>query len=546
MVSVIVFEKEMKKEYSEYEYLFSNPEESKRIRIFLNSIGEVLLKLKEESISYEPWRLIIIRDFRESKKKNPFLEEWSEITHLTELAQGKEIMDTAPNQIFLIGMVKEERFYYEEENKFIKFENELTWDAPGYPPICRFLISQVGKQNTIKGKRQYFKFLCGVLTLALNEIPGSLMQAYTLYSLKVDLDRNRLYQFLDEIKKETSKLEEKILCMEYDKKFRESIAQNPLPDFNSKYNIGFLKPSVRYLKIHRGFFGLFKDTPMLDEVAWEKEMESLEKYVPELSRSPRQILDNGIKQASKIAEINNSCYRSYTEEQIGEVKRNIERLETEIFSINRPEPILLEQWNERKKRMSEKILKFMEGRLNKNRALVTMWGSVGIYVITTCFPSALVAMQRSCFGRWIFMVVGVGLVTVLSGLLALFFYKKKLENQFKEFDNITGKILKLAYSNRDIYERYLSAIYNYMKCWNFLEIFEQYKQEYSKQMKDMAYLKSLLEWKKSLLQINKIYSFPLYKTEERITLYKKRIDMEVPYPFVTKLIIERKDGWYEL
>ena len=117
-----------------------------------------------------------------------------------ELNEKYEFSDNRPQELIFIATrkhKKDEEHIYESWKTQFEMESSNFSSRNKYPNNCRFICSSITNAENSLYMKELTEFWVSVLTLAINRIPASSLQAYRLYKLGMEASEEELERLLN-------------------------------------------------------------------------------------------------------------------------------------------------------------------------------------------------------------------------------------------------------------------------------------------------------------------------------------------------------------
>jgi len=169
-----------------------------------------------------------------------------------------------------------------------------------YPASCRFAVFDMKPLGHVGFDLEEMKFALGLLTLAINELPASSVQAERLYRLGINVDEARLGSTLN------SHLGDLVAVRQYiDMQLRthrpavRSANTEVLPSVSVVVNLDKIKGDD--LKVPTNGYGLSSDRHGNDSERWRRDMTDLDREAARFMREPPRALQDAVLYAQEQA-----------------------------------------------------------------------------------------------------------------------------------------------------------------------------------------------------------------------------------------------------
>lgn len=537
-------------------------------------------RLKESDLSEEEIHELSIKYCDSLTSVYIEKEEAPEISKLqNELCEKYAFTDIRPAEILLVATKK--KVEGNEKSKIVEsWKNRLEmtssafWERNKYPNNCRFLFYNLTNSDNSMYAKELTEFWLSVLTLSINRIAASTLQAYRLYSLKVDVSSDELEKILNlhlnklnsayGFIKEQLKLRPEYSFDEDD----EIVTRQVIP-------VAVEKSEGKDLYINFGKIGLSRDCPE-DEVAfWNSQVrqkkENLDKYL----KTPRRAIDKSANRLKIKTESFTGEHYELDRFQFDDLKEIMDDLESKIISSSVTNTIDKKKINKQICEVDKKVKKEIGNRLKKKHVIIA--GIIALLLSLTGFLPYLIQSATISAKNLVtssLLVIMVLLVVAVGGIIALLIQRKHIITVMKSFNNVMRSVANnvRAYSAR--FETYFSDICTYMKAKSILDGVDMRKEnEMSAYNLMNVHRQALLsaierdnEWVASygiqrvdemiptvtsffkseiIPRENSLYYFTINNDENDIPINSTGDFVTSPYKFVEKLWIEREDVFDE-
>ena len=492
------------------------------------------------------------------------------------LAQRYRLSEDRPSELLLVGTrppVKEQlhREYEGFWKNHQESESSEFWKRNHYPSISRFLYFSLNEVRNSSYKRDLFRFWLAVLTVALNKIPPSYLQAYRLYRLDAAVSAEEMKQVFslhlsklaaarDAVGEQLS-LHTTVLRPQNEE--QDLFAAEPVPVLYDR-----LDPKT--VQVDPKQFGLSRDCPTDEFALWAKESEEKQKALFALLRTPARAVDSA---ASYLRE---RALDFQTEEYVlsgvdqPEMDDEILRLEDQVL-LARTRDIL--DTKKAKKRLldaSDAVNKEIRGRMPKRTAVLCGLGAIACVLagyLPYCVRSFL--SSGSAGGASLLVTLSALLGIAGAGLIALLWIRKGLMEKVSGFNREIRGVLERLNEGMSKLESYLTDVCTLRKLKEAKkQLTRQKEKEFSVRSVLRAHHQSLdhmlkeeMEWcavfgvTPNIQPIsgitlyfdsaippkeNGIYTLSPEIDEKRLPLNDAGDSLYAPYPFMEGLVIERE------
>lgn len=349
----------------------------------------------------------------------------------------------------------------------VEGESSGFWKRSDYPEICRFLFFDLLHPDNVQFQGQLFRLWLSVLTLALNRVAPSALQAYHLYRLDVAMSQKlleaQLGGHLATLKAAQGFVQEAA-----------SVAPEPSFDLNGAlYDDQVIPvrfaPGAGALSVNGLSVGLASDRPEDELTAWADAMVTLDTQLDEILLPVRRDLQDAAADARHRAE--NYRGREYVLDplQAEQLKNDIQRLEGGIFSSRAIDTIDKTLIEKQKRDADGVVRKAMAVRM-KIGTIVSM-AAVGLCAYLMGYLSYLhgsyEAGMAALFPAVMLVIVSFVFVAI-GGVVVLFGFREQLKERIEDFNATMSAVMRAGNEGARVLQGYLTGICTYMKAQSIL------------------------------------------------------------------------------
>ena len=341
----------------------------------------------------------------------------------------------------------------------------------GYSGNTRFVQYPYIKEGRIRKRADLFNFWTCVMLLASDDIDPSSFQAYRLYNIHAEFNREVLGECLQ------SKYDELKGCKVYvenemrlalEKKANE---KHPAPDYRMSIPAKIDIPKDTNVTVDTEVFRLFPKSTQSDMNQWEGLRSIAEFNLENIFRKQDRVLDEC---TVKMRENGSMDYDEVTPMDKYEKADMYAELSHIYDDIVKTQNKLSDTRNfnsERITGVSRSIREDIRCRLTKSVALLI---GAGVILFTLGFflsamPFARPLDRRYVGGVVMFMAFSLG-VSILCELFMLIYQKRKLVKLVDQYNEYMGENLNVLTSDMSIFSRFVSNIVSFSRGKSFLNI----------------------------------------------------------------------------
>lgn len=492
-----------------------------------------------------------------------------------ELAEKYSFTDIRPTEILLISTKK--KFENNEKSRIVEsWKNHLEmtsssfWERNKYPNNCRFLFVDITNTDNSMYQKELTEFWLSVLTLAINRIAASTLQAYRLYKLHVDVSNEELAKILNlHLNKMVSVYafvkEQLKLRPEYSFDEEEEIVHRQIIPIAIEKNEG------KDLYMNFGEIGLCRDCLEDENVFWNSQLRQKKDNLARYLKFPRRAIDKAANRLKLRTESFVGEHYELDKFQLADLKEYMSELELKIMSSGVENVVDKRKIDEAIAKIDKKVKKEIGFRLRKKTVVVG-----GLIILALVFGGYIPYLIQAAKITTGTLLAGLGLtllilaVSACGGLIALFLQRKQIISVMKKFNDLMRGVANNVRSYASKFEDYFSNICTYMKAQSILDGIHMRKENamsnYSLLNAHKQALQSAIERERDWISAyginrvdemiptvtsffkmevipkeNSLYYFTANNDETDIPINSTGDFVTSPYKFVEKLWIERED-----
>lgn len=439
------------------------------------------------------------------------------------------------------------------------------WERNKYPTECRFLFSEISKIDNALHAQDISCFWLSVLSLAVNHVSPSTLQAYRLYRLWIELDMAALSEQLSNhidhleaaykhVKFELGKLPE----FEFDSD--ESllpVQMIPLPTMKKD-------DGNQYLDINRNAenqeaFG-----------SYSAKQDELQKNLTNQAVNPRRAIDRAAKLVKTKSRgfYGEAC--ELDEYQIDDIREELDRYELEIFSTRPKNAFSKEKTKEIGDIVSHQIAKTVAPPMSTESIIVAGMIALVIVCIGNIFYFKQSYDEETL--QWaLLLTLVIVAVTAAGGVIALKWHQGIMEERIREATQPMRDTVNEVHESNACFENYFTNVCTFMKGQAMIQgsrlCDDRSTSERSRLNAHSRAIKRVIERDKVWLfdfdqprcpeehvaNISLLFDFRTPPEENSFYRLSRNVDPETlavntsgekctaPYAFITRLIIEREE-----
>lgn len=525
---------------------------------------EQLCALREDN--FETFRAVYV-------EKTPSKEK---LEALDALEQKYAFNNIRPTQTFLIATrrmveVNEKRVIEGSWKMHLEYSSSEFWRRNSYPDTCRFLYYNLVNTEHSLYTEQLTKFWLAVVSLAVNNIRSSYLQAYRLYRLDAEVSSAQLDIALNtQLDRMHSALNYVNNALKADSKSPYEEEENIFPE--EEIPVSFSAIDGKQLFVKSKSIGLAKDCPSSELDFWHAEMREKNAELTLYLRSPRRAIADAAERTHRRTErFRDEPQKELDRFQIEDLNAYAQQVEDEITGEEFAEMLNEKVFREQLEKADKTVQKEMRSRMYRSHIIQAGVAALVIYFIGF-IPYFIKAYQNS---NYVFVKsVGFALLTLLplalGGIIALLVLRSRLCNKIHEYNRVMREIISAVHQCAERFSEYFSKICNYMKVRTMLDSVSAHAKETDMERNRLRLHKRALELtidraadvaeafqiarrEQPVVNITSffnpmkmptkshIYRFPVFSEEGTLQVNNTGDFINRPYAFVERLIIERED-----
>jgi hypothetical protein len=422
---------------------------------------------------------LLAKVFTEFKHtKVPFYEE----IHYSEAEKKKHrelsaryTLDFArPQEIILLSMrrqitdneKKEAEDAWKKPNEFMSSE---FWKRNDYPSICRFVCYDLPAIDNINREKRRFLQILSILSIATNTIPSSTLQAYRLYSVDVEADKEILSDALNDYMGSLHTVADNLkLRIKNEMGRRNDEIGNVLENVNVPVVLSEGERSGLALtkNVFLWFPGFFKGEQRRFLTTITRLFANLDKYLKPI----RQSVDTAAGDCrAKIHSFEGEAY-DLSRYQVDDLETELDYLESQVLTTNAEGIANARKHRKQMHEIERKIFKRLEETPGRESLAVMLAIASGAFATGVVFVVLSGVRHDRDFAPFSVSMLVVALAIVLAGgavaFLILHFANLKL---VERFNSIIKDLMQKLRQNQIAYEEYLSDICTFQKGRSILD-----------------------------------------------------------------------------
>ena len=352
-----------------------------------------------------------------------------------------------------------------EENEANANFTRRNW----YSPNCRFIQYRYTKEGQTRKEADFFNFWNCVMLLAADYIDPSSLQAYRLYSTRIDFNKEALGETFqnkyDELRSARNFVVDEI---RRDVELRMN-DKHPKPLFQASISSDVDIPKDTNVSVDTSDFALCPGSTGIELNSWKGKKGVAEDSLEYIFRRQDRVLDESANRMRSLSEVPDVMVAPIDKYEKIEMKAELDNLFDEILKTQNTLSDVRNVNNEKLNTLSEDVEKTIKERLTESAAIETAVILGGV-IMASILPAFLISRARPKY-FWlgilevvIFCAVEIGLC--VWGVLEA--QKRKLINKVYKYNDAMEENLSLLTQDMSFFSKFVSNIVSFSRGSSFL------------------------------------------------------------------------------
>lgn len=426
-----------------------------------------------------------------------------------------------------------------------------------------------------KYMKELTEFWVSVLTLAINRIPASSLQAYRLYKLGMEASEEELERLLN---KRLNRMEsvydfvQERMKMKAELSFEEDDILVP----EQKIPVHFDGSSGKELYINTSKIGLSRDCPKDELFTWIMEITEKKRQINQFLKAPRRAIDKASQHLKGRAESFFGDEYKMDQFQVEDLEAEIERLETNVLENSTSGLVDEAKFKEQIETVDKKVKKDIVSHIRRSTAVQVGCCLLLVYLLGFVpYWISAAKLGGSQFGSAVVVALAALAVAAAGGIAALFILRHRVRMSMEEYNHVIHTMVNNVNASADEFGKYFTAVCTYMKAQSIRAgiklksesissaqfILRAHKQalkssiERDEEVAASYGIRRVAEVEKNITSFfheeklpkdNALYYYETDKSDVGIPLNEAGDLVRAPYKFVAKLKLEREDLYDEV
>ncbi len=391
-----------------------------------------------------------------------------------ELAEKYMFTDIRPTEIVLISTRKkvednERARIVESWKNHLEMTSSVFWERNKYPNNCRFLFYDISNTDNSMYQKELTEFWLSVLTLSINRISASTLQAYRLYKVHIDVSQEELSKIVNA---HLNKMTSAYVFVKEQLKLRPNYTFDEEEEVITRQNIPVVIEKSEGKGLYMNFkeIGLCKDCPGDENGFWSSQLREKKRNLGDYLKTPRRAINKAALMLKMKSESYVGEYYELDKFQIADLREMMGELESKIISSGAENLVDKKKIDDDIRKLDKNVRREISFRLSKKTAIIG--GIIILLVILAGFIPYLVRMYEisdKSFSAGIGLSLIMLVLSSVGGLIALLIQRVRIVNVMKGFNTLMRGIVGNVRAYASKFETYFSDICTYMKAQSILD-----------------------------------------------------------------------------
>ena len=491
-----------------------------------------------------------------------------------ELVEKYDYDGKAPSEIVLISVRAAQKEKKESIEKvwinYKEIESSNFWKKNGYSTQCRFVTYDIKKQGNVQYIADMFKFWTAVLMLAKNKIDTDELQAYRLYKVDVDINRNLLGETIQKTVNRMQGAKHYMQQMIYSENNKEMVKERKLPNYRMEVPVSFDIPGHRAMNIEPGKFPLIARDVGSDLKQWNEVKRMAEFKLRGVVDKAEIALDESAERMRVLCSMEDSevlKIDKYQNRMMNSDLKNLFRLMQNIQTELPDSDVIV---SEGTRKHAEEVHKSILERITSGQ-IKGIIGIMLLLIFLSVIPGLLVFTLQNVGDKkslisFFLLLLDVFVIPITVMVIS---QKRSIKEMIDKYNLALYQSIRKIGENAGLYSEFLSSIVSHSRGKSYLHILKNKTFSVSNKHrtieKHMRAVESMLDtleiWSKAFyldvslnpgyyednefdIKINpaqnRVYTLE-YGNEYQVPLNKSGDKLNVGYEFVTKMELIREE-----
>ena len=378
-----------------------------------------------------------------------------------------------PSSVLLItARKKSEESTFSEKKDYRESQSSDFWKKNHYPGICRFAVYDYENNGPVQREADEFKFWMTVQLLASSKSTPDVFQAYRLYRLDVEFDKEQMTETFQRtvtrLRLASRSIENEITLSEQSPKNIEPT----LPDYRMKVPIDLKMPDKKKFKIGREIFGLMGKGASYELNIWEKRKKAANQSFEHEVIIMKRTLDRTADKTRVVSVLDEEAVSPLNRYQREDLETETNNLYMRIVERqgNIPDINSISEDNELEE-ISQEVKELIRKRANRK----SVWIAVGVFLGIMLLTNMTGLFEWLIYGKGSPAMIGtIALceiaIALVTALIVLCMQRLPLIKKIRKYNSLIDGIVSRLTKNADEYSNYMSDIISHTRGASYLTL----------------------------------------------------------------------------
>lgn len=407
--------------------------------------------------------------------KSEKIEETDAYEAYLRLSEKYEYDGRYPTELIILTMRSVKRRSGKDDTQTAWVNNQEDrssdfWRRNHYPGVCRFLEYKYVKQGKNEKEADYLNFYLCVMMLATATIDPSSLQAYRLYNIRAEINRNAMLDIFQ------NKLDELTGCRYYveneiRREFeRKATEKNPAPDYKMDVLIDWRIPANMDAHVDTRAFKVVPTDVSNDEKRWKSLHTGAEYNLGMAYRDSERALDDSSFRMRQAAYIPDSQIKTIGKYEKQDMERELSGLFDNILSTQ----------NSLSASRSDRYRKISEAAESVREVIIGRISSAGAAIIAIAIIMAVAVLSvteilflnkhkvGSIFGI-IYWPVFLMIALIFTGAFIFIIQKLKLNKRIDKYNDALEDGVAVLTRDVKLFTNFATNIVSFSRGRSYLD-----------------------------------------------------------------------------
>ncbi len=379
-----------------------------------------------------------------------------------------------PDEIILITFMRRKKakpdvFVKNAWKDYYEIQSSEFWKRNRYPSKCRFITFNSENEGPIRHDADLFEFWTAVSLIATNEISPSFLQAYRLYSVKVDISEEAMQKTMQ------STVTHLIGARHYvERMIREDLekrlaGRKTLPNYEVNVNVSIDAPSMD-IGVNYKKFPVCPDSVISDNARWTSMKMKAFDGIDECIRYSEKALDESADIMRRSCDVPDDEILPLENYQKKQMEEELSGVYSDIIRIHSSLPKGSEHY-QKKLAGKEDVIKENFVERVKTSPAGAIIGAFAVLALLALGPAIYLYVNEKSGNYWVMAIILVAMLAVfgLTELIVLVIQKLKTNSLIKDYnEDLRSSVGKLS-ENASLYSDFISKIATFTKGKQYLK-----------------------------------------------------------------------------